>query len=372
VLREGSDFGLVKVVPGHLPLLAGLLPGGKLAAVTRRLIVGGEALTGADVRSWLDSAPQSVVVNEYGPTETVVGCCVFEVTAGQQVPESVPVGTPAPNNRVYVTDARLGLVPPGVAGELLVGGAQVARGYAGAPALTAARFTADPFAGDGSRLYRTGDKARWTPAGQLEFLGRLDDQVKIRGYRVEPAEVEAVLAACPLVGQAAVTAREDTPGDKRLAAYVVPAYITPAPAAPAADGDGGFRAMKGAIGHAGIDPSDIDYINAHGTSTPVGDEIELGAVERLLGQAAGKVSMSSTKSAIGHLLGAAGAVEAAFTALAIRHQIAPPTINLDNPSVDTPIDLVPHKAKPMKIDVALSNSFGFGGTNASLILKKVS
>jgi 3-oxoacyl-[acyl-carrier-protein] synthase II len=141
---------------------------------------------------------------------------------------------------------------------------------------------------------------------------------------------------------------------------------------PAPDGDGGFRAMKAAIGHAGIDPSDIDYINAHGTSTPVGDEIELGAVERMLGQAAGKVAMSSTKSAIGHLLGAAGAVEAAFTALAIRHQIAPPTINLDNPSVDTPIDLVPHKAKPMKIDVALSNSFGFGGTNASLVLKKVS
>jgi 3-oxoacyl-[acyl-carrier-protein] synthase II len=142
--------------------------------------------------------------------------------------------------------------------------------------------------------------------------------------------------------------------------------------APATDGDGGFRAMKAAIGHAGIDPSDIDYINAHGTSTPLGDEIELGAVERLLGQAAGKVVMSSTKSSIGHLLGAAGAVEAAFTALAIRDQIAPPTINLDNPSVETPIDLVPHNAKPMKIDVALSNSFGFGGTNASLVLKKVS
>ncbi|HXQ48042.1 MAG TPA: beta-ketoacyl-ACP synthase II, partial [Caulobacteraceae bacterium] len=142
--------------------------------------------------------------------------------------------------------------------------------------------------------------------------------------------------------------------------------------APSPDGDGGFRAMGAAIGHAGVDPSDIDYINAHGTSTPLGDEIELGAVERLLGQAAGKVSMSSTKSSIGHLLGAAGAVEAAFTALAIRDQIAPPTINLDNPSVETPIDLVPHKAKPMKIDVALSNSFGFGGTNASLVLKKVS
>jgi 3-oxoacyl-[acyl-carrier-protein] synthase II len=142
--------------------------------------------------------------------------------------------------------------------------------------------------------------------------------------------------------------------------------------APTPDGDGGFRAMAAAIKHAGIDPSDIDYINAHGTSTPLGDEIELGAVERMLGQAAGKVAMSSTKSAIGHLLGAAGAVEAAFTALAIHHQIAPPTLNLDNPSVETPIDLVPHKAKPMKIDVALSNSFGFGGTNASLVLKKVS
>jgi 3-oxoacyl-[acyl-carrier-protein] synthase II len=140
--------------------------------------------------------------------------------------------------------------------------------------------------------------------------------------------------------------------------------------APAEDGDGGFRAMRAAIGHAGIDPSDIDYINAHGTSTPLGDEIELGAVERMLGQAAGKVAMSSTKSAIGHLLGAAGAVEAVFTTLALRDQIAPPTINLDNPSVETPIDLVPHKAKPMKIDAAMSNSFGFGGTNASLVLKK--
>jgi 3-oxoacyl-[acyl-carrier-protein] synthase II len=142
--------------------------------------------------------------------------------------------------------------------------------------------------------------------------------------------------------------------------------------APASDGDGGFRAMKMAIGHAGIDPSQIDYINAHGTSTPLGDEIELGAVVRMLGDAAGKATMSSTKSAIGHLLGAAGAVEAIFTALAIRDQIAPPTINLDNPSVQTAIDLVPNNAKPMEINYALSNSFGFGGTNASLILKKVS
>jgi 3-oxoacyl-[acyl-carrier-protein] synthase II len=142
--------------------------------------------------------------------------------------------------------------------------------------------------------------------------------------------------------------------------------------APADDGDGGFRAMKAAIKDAGIAPADIDYINAHGTSTPLGDEIELGAVERLLGNAASKVSMSSTKSATGHLLGAAGAIEAAFTCLAIRDQVAPPTINLENPSVETAIDLVPNTAKPMKIDIALSNSFGFGGTNASVVFKKVS
>ena len=139
---------------------------------------------------------------------------------------------------------------------------------------------------------------------------------------------------------------------------------------PADDGDGGFRAMKAAIAQAGMEPADIDYINAHGTSTPLGDEIELGAVERLLGQAAGKTTMSSTKSSIGHLLGAAGAVEAAFTVLALRDQIAPPTINLDNPSVETALDLAPNRAKPMKIDYALSNSFGFGGTNASVVFKK--
>jgi 3-oxoacyl-[acyl-carrier-protein] synthase II len=141
--------------------------------------------------------------------------------------------------------------------------------------------------------------------------------------------------------------------------------------APAEDGDGGFRAMRAAIRDAGVTPADIDYINAHGTSTPLGDEIELGAVERLMGNAAAKLTMSSTKSATGHLLGAAGAIEAAFTVLAIRDQIAPPTINLDNPSVETPIDLAANKAKPMKIDIAMSNSFGFGGTNASVVFKKV-
>jgi 3-oxoacyl-[acyl-carrier-protein] synthase II len=142
--------------------------------------------------------------------------------------------------------------------------------------------------------------------------------------------------------------------------------------APTSDGDGAFRCMKAAIKRAGIEPGDIDYINAHGTSTPLGDEIELGAVERVVGNSAGRVSMSSTKSAIGHLLGAAGAVEAIYSVLAMRDGIAPPTLNLDNPSVATPIDLVPHKARKREINVALSNSFGFGGTNASLIFRRAS
>jgi 3-oxoacyl-[acyl-carrier-protein] synthase II len=140
--------------------------------------------------------------------------------------------------------------------------------------------------------------------------------------------------------------------------------------APSEDGDGALRSMKAAVARAGIAPSEIDYINAHGTST-MADVIELAAVERLLGNAAGHATMSSTKSAIGHLLGAAGAVEAIFCILAIRDQIAPPTLNLDNPAVETPIDLAPHTARKREISIALSNSFGFGGTNASLIMGKV-
>jgi 3-oxoacyl-[acyl-carrier-protein] synthase II len=139
--------------------------------------------------------------------------------------------------------------------------------------------------------------------------------------------------------------------------------------APSEDGDGAYRSMRMALERAGIGPSDVQYINAHGTST-MGDEIELAAVERLFGNAAGTLAMSSTKSAIGHLLGAAGAVEAIFSVLAIRDNIAPPTLNLDHPSVETPVNLVPHKAQRRQIDTVLSNSFGFGGTNASLVLRR--
>jgi len=140
--------------------------------------------------------------------------------------------------------------------------------------------------------------------------------------------------------------------------------------APSEDGDGGLRAMKAALDRAGIDPSRVDYINAHGTST-MADTIELAAVERLLGEAASTATMSSTKSAIGHLLGAAGAVEAIFCILAIRDQVAPPTINLDDPDCETRLDLAPNAKRARQIDVVLSNSFGFGGTNASLVMRRI-
>ena len=140
--------------------------------------------------------------------------------------------------------------------------------------------------------------------------------------------------------------------------------------APSSDGDGAFRCMRAALKRAGLQAHEIDYVNAHGTSTPLGDEIELRAVERLMGNRTAELTMSSTKSSIGHLLGAAGAVEAIFSILAIRDNVAPPTINLDNPSVETEVDLVPHQARRKEINTVLSNSFGFGGTNASLIMRR--
>jgi 3-oxoacyl-[acyl-carrier-protein] synthase II len=139
--------------------------------------------------------------------------------------------------------------------------------------------------------------------------------------------------------------------------------------APSEDGDGAKRCMRAALRRAGVAAEEIDYINAHGTSTPLGDEIELKAVEGLVGDAAGRIAMSSTKSSIGHLLGAAGAVEAIFCLLSIRDQVVPPTINLDNPSVATAIDLVPHQSRKRPVNIVLSNSFGFGGTNASLVFR---
>ncbi|MEU5694765.1 non-ribosomal peptide synthase/polyketide synthase [Actinosynnema sp. NPDC020468] len=221
---------LLKITPSHLPLL------GPVSA--RNLVIGGEALDGAALAAWREHNPDAVVVNEYGPTEVTVGCVAHVVRPGEPLAAGpVPIGLPLPNARVYVLDDGLNPAPDGVWGELYLAGRGVARGYAGRPGATAERFVADLFAA-GERMYRTGDRARWTSTGVLEFGGRVDDQLKVRGFRVEPGEVEAALTALPGVRQAAVVARGQT-----LVAYVVPADLPvpdtapPPPAQPVPTGD---------------------------------------------------------------------------------------------------------------------------------------
>ncbi|MGA4844595.1 amino acid adenylation domain-containing protein [Streptomyces sp. G45] len=190
----------------------------------REIWAGGDVVSPVAVRRVLEACPDTVVANEYGPTETTVFSTVNQMRAHETLPETVvPIGRPLWNTRVYVLDERLRPVAPGVSGELYIAGAGVARGYAGRRGLTAQRFVADPFGGDGGRMYRTGDVVRWRADGRLEFVGRVDDQVKLRGFRIELGEVEAVLAARAEVAQAAVVLREDRPGDKRLVGYVVAA-----------------------------------------------------------------------------------------------------------------------------------------------------
>jgi amino acid adenylation domain-containing protein len=223
-LRSGTRFSFVKLTPAHLEALRTLSLGRAAPAGTGAFVVGGEALHGGTLALWREQAPGVAVHNEYGPTETVVGCSVHALAAGEVDDAPVPIGRPAAGARLYLLDRYGSPVPPGVPGELYIGGAGVARGYAGAPGLTAGRFVPDPFsAAPGARLFRTGDRARHRADGTLEFLGRLDAQVKIRGHRIEPGEVEAALRRHSAVAEAAVVARDFGRGDRRLVAYVAPA-----------------------------------------------------------------------------------------------------------------------------------------------------
>lgn len=222
-LRPSEPFGLVKITPAHLELLARLIPPAEAAKAARFFVIGGENLRSEVLAFWRKHAPETALINEYGPTETVVGCCVYQVPPGELRPGVVPIGRPIANTQLYVLDARQQPVPVGVAGELYIGGEGVGLGYLNRPELTAERFLPNPFApGSSSRLYRTGDRVRYLADGNLECLGRIDQQIKLRGHRVELGEIEAVLKEHDSVAEAAVVVREDTPGDQRLVAYLVP------------------------------------------------------------------------------------------------------------------------------------------------------
>jgi len=221
-----GGFSLVKLTPAHLPLLAEQ-PGAVAAGRTRALVIGGDALRGESLAAWRRAAPETRVINEYGPTEAVVGCCVYAAPAGAIGDGPVPIGRPIANARLYVVDRELRPVPLGMPGELLIGGAGLARGYLRRPELTAERFVPDALgASDGGRLYRTGDRVRQRADGVLDYLGRLDDQVKIRGFRIELGEVQAALASHSSLADAAIVAvtAAGTAGAKRLIAYVVPHF----------------------------------------------------------------------------------------------------------------------------------------------------
>lgn len=295
----------------------------------------------------------AITLHEHGPRKVspfFIPSALINLASGQV---SIRHGLKGPNHSV-VTACATGahaigdsarLIKYGDADVMLAGGAEAVIGRIGIAGFCAAKAMSTNFNETPEKASRPYDKDRdgfVMGEGAAVLVLEEYEHAKKRG-----AKIYAEVIGYGLTGDA----------------Y----HIT----APAEGAEGGYRAMKMALKNAKIDPSEIDYVNAHGTSTPKGDEGEAGAVERAFGDHAKNLSMSSTKSAVGHLLGAAGAIEAAFCALAIRDQVMPPTLNLDNPSFETVIDLIPHKAKKGQVRAAMSNSFGFGGTNASLVLRKV-
>ena len=221
-LLERNNYSLVKITPAHLRLLAELLPPSEISQRIRALIIGGEALHFESLSFWRQHAPATRLINEYGPTETVVGCCVYEVGADDEWSGPVPIGRPIANTQLYVLNEKLQPVEVDQPGELYVGGDCVGRGYLTREELTEERFVPNPFSKDPqARLYRTGDLARFLPDGNLEYLGRVDDQIKIKGFRIELGEIEMVLKQHTAVSDCAVVACEEPSGEKRLAAFFV-------------------------------------------------------------------------------------------------------------------------------------------------------
>ncbi|MFN2529807.1 MAG: amino acid adenylation domain-containing protein [Pyrinomonadaceae bacterium] len=222
-LSDCGDYSLLKITPSHLEALSYSLAPEAAPGATRSLIIGGDALFSETLQFWRREAPYTRLINEYGPTETVVGCCAYEVPPTEAGFGPVPVGRPVANTQAYILDGRMEVVPIGVPGELYIGGAGVARGYLKWPELTAEKFLPHPFAKEpGARFYRTGDLARYLSGGTIEFLGRVDHQVKIRGHRIELGEIETTLTQHAGVRECVVIARDGSDRAKELVAYVVP------------------------------------------------------------------------------------------------------------------------------------------------------
>lgn len=231
-LLEGWNYAPVKLTPTHLSMLS--LPDATMDGRIRTLVLGGEQLKGSALRWWREHCPGTRIFNHYGPTETTIGCVVHEVT--QDMETVVPIGRPIANARIYILNAQGAPAPIGVTGEIHIGGAGVARGYLNRPELTAERFLRDPFSPDpNARMYKTGDLGRWRADGSIEYLGRNDDQVKIRGFRVELGEIAVQLTQHAQIKEAAVLAVEDSSGEKRLVAYVVPEMGADATSRPGAE-----------------------------------------------------------------------------------------------------------------------------------------